>query len=77
VARINEGNQVYDLVLQILINHKLSNTCDSLVTNERDHLVRNDYLHQRTLQCFIWILKKHVDISKIMVLQLKTYKSWT
>jgi hypothetical protein len=36
--------------------YKGSNPCDSLGTNERNYFVRNDYLHQRTLQCSIWIL---------------------
>jgi hypothetical protein len=43
-----------EFVLRLI--HKVSNTYDSFGTNERDLFVRNDYLHQRTLQCFIWIL---------------------
>ena len=71
MAHINKSKQVYDPLLQILISDKLnkdnvgvcfkidykvSNTCDSLVTNKRDHRKENGNFHKTKLQGFMWIL---------------------
>jgi hypothetical protein len=70
LAHIEEGKQVCDPIMQndkcqarlkkmlgfvSRLIYNVPNTCDSL-GGKRIICVRNDYLQQRTLQCFIWIL---------------------